>query len=1042
MYYYSKTCINSKKSITSKKPITSKKQTTFRKTYLATLLIPLFGAYSAQAEQTASVTDGSSITISGIYESSISNPAILVDGEGSTIKAGNDVTIYVNNGDRGGIVVSNGGEIDFTGVTIADKNSKPSDDSIMLINNGTIKLTDSLVNADGSDLTVLLLTNGSQGIIDNTEFNATGDVAHLKRIILVDQSTLTLNNSTLNIASGTSSGATALRLNSGVIKGQGNKITTDASYAIYLNGDNSVLDLKDTEIHVKNSTHGIFVESRKADLNFEGLKFTGDVKNAGVNFAFITHTKATESTTTFKDSSINLTTGDGYYHLAGVLNLDNVETVISNGSGLLMNAGGTANVNNSTFLTSNLAVRSYGILTANNSIFRSIDDGRSNAFNTTVSVSNKATINNSEIYAEGDYSYALAASGQVNLDNVLVKHNGANGAAFVAAGQITGNRVNVQASEDNVHGINVQSRVTTLDLKNSAVDVKGADSSAILINSTRGTEIPDITLDNSSIVSAQSNGLHVLAADADVALTNGTTMASGVDRLIYAQSYGSSHANMNVTADNNVRLNGNIYADTDSVVTLSLANNSIWQGMTTEATTVAVGQTSAWNMTDNSSVKNLAMSNDGQVVFMGTGTPYQRLETVDLTGNGHFVMRTGIVEDLGDRLSVIGSSAGDHKLSVANNGSAATDGTEVLTVVDTTDGVAQFALTNDVELGAYIYKLRKNENGTDWELYATPGGKNPGQTPEPKPNPGPDLSTSADASVNMLNVGYLLNFAENHTLLQRMGQLRTNSQDGNVWIRGYGGQFDSFGSQALKGFTLDYTGTQLGVDKQWEQDFGITYFGAMTGLSNSTQRYSGGRGHTKNYHVGLYGGYLDHDGLYIDGWVKYNQMRNHINVIDTAGKNVTGKGHSHGYAFSLEAGQRFHLSEEKSGVYLEPQAQVTVSRQGKTNFTNSNGLRVGLSNYTSVLGRFGGLVGYDVTDSATPVNFYFKTAYLREFKGDTSYSLNGKKANYSFKGDWWLNGVGTSVEFNKKHNVYIDMEHLSGKRFNQHQLNVGYRFNF
>lgn len=1019
----------------------SKNTPRFRKTYLATLLIPLFAAYSAQADQTATVTDGSTITISGVYEvTGPSKPVIVVDGEGSTIKAGNDVTINVSNGySNGTINVSNGGEIDFTGVTIADNNTTPSSNPIINVDNGTVKLTNSSVNTDGSDVYVLTLANNSQGIINGTEFNATRVVGNLRNIILIDNSTLTINNSTFNIVSGNS--GTALNLKSGVVKGQGNKITTDAMYAIYLSGDNTVLDLKDTEINVDGSRHGIFIESRNANSNFEGLKLTGNLLNStsGAFFAFTSHTKAKESSTTFKDSSINLTMGEGYYHTAGVLNLDNVETVISDGRGLIVNSSATANVNDSTFLTSKGAVTSSGIFTANNSTFTTTNDGS----NTTVNVSNKATINNSEIYANGDYGYGLGASGQVDLDNVLIKHNGANGTAFVAgAGQITGNRVNVQATEDNTYGINLSSRAATVSLKNSVVNVNGANSSAIYINATKGAQTPSITLDNSSIMSGQSNALHVFGADADMTLKNGTTVNSGSDRLIYAQSNGTAYADMNVTADNNVRLNGNIYADADSLVTLSLTNNSIWQGMTTEATTIAVGQTSVWNMTDNSSVQNLAMSHDGQVVFMGANSPYQRLETVDLTGNGHFVMRTGIVEDLGDRLSVIGSSAGDHKLSVTNNGAATTDGTEVLTVVDTTDGIAQFALTNDVELGAYVYKLRKNENGTDWELYATPGGQTPNPGPDPKPTPGPDLSTSADASVNMLNVGYLLNFAENHTLLQRMGQLRTNTQDGNVWIRGYGGQFDSFGDKTLRGFTIDYTGTQLGVDKQWEQDFGITYFGAMAGLSNSTQSYSGGRGHTKNYHVGLYGGYLDNDGLYIDGWVKYNQMRNHINVIDTAGKNVIGKGHSHGYALSLETGQRFHLAEEKSGIYLEPQAQITISRQGKTNFTNSNGLRVGLSNYTSVLGRFGGLIGYDVVESDTPVNFYFKTAYLHEFKGDTNYSLNGKKSTYSFKGDWWLNGVGTSVEFNKKHNVYIDMEHISGKRFNQHQLNVGYRFNF
>ncbi|XNM80667.1 autotransporter outer membrane beta-barrel domain-containing protein [Escherichia coli] len=125
-----------------------------------------------------------------------------------------------------------------------------------------------------------------------------------------------------------------------------------------------------------------------------------------------------------------------------------------------------------------------------------------------------------------------------------------------------------------------------------------------------------------------------------------------------------------------------------------------------------------------------------------------------------------------------------------------------------------------------LYDVRKN--GTNWELYATgtlpeptpnpeptpapaqPPIVNPDPTPEPDPTPKP--TTTADAGGNYLNVGYLLNYVENRTLMQRMGDLRNQSKD---VISGCAvmGDADSFASGKLSGFDMGYSGIQFGGDK-------------------------------------------------------------------------------------------------------------------------------------------------------------------------------------------------------------------------------------
>ncbi|URW93534.1 pertactin-like passenger domain-containing protein, partial [Pantoea agglomerans] len=53
-------------------------------------------------------------------------------------------------------------------------------------------------------------------------------------------------------------------------------------------------------------------------------------------------------------------------------------------------------------------------------------------------------------------------------------------------------------------------------------------------------------------------------------------------------------------------------------------------------------------------------------------------------------------------------------LNILNRGSAVTTGNEVLTVVETTDGIATFKGNADVELGGYVYSV--NKQGNNWVL--------------------------------------------------------------------------------------------------------------------------------------------------------------------------------------------------------------------------------------------------------------------------------------------------------------------------------------
>ncbi|MGJ3351862.1 autotransporter outer membrane beta-barrel domain-containing protein, partial [Morganella sp. Je.2.23] len=288
-------------------------------------------------------------------------------------------------------------------------------------------------------------------------------------------------------------------------------------------------------------------------------------------------------------------------------------------------------------------------------------------------------------------------------------------------------------------------------------------------------------------------------------------------------------------------------------------------------------------------------------------TGYSTLSIANLSGNGTFTLRTDIVGDgdgvnnAGDKVVITGTSAGDHSLTVLNRGSLATTGNEILTVVETADGAANFTSASEVELGGYLYDVRKN--GNNWELYSS-GAYVP---PEPE-KPKPPITTTADAGGNFLNVGYLINYAETQTLMQRMGDLRRNGGEHNAWLRGFGGKFNSFAGGKMSGFDMTYGGTQLGFDKRISPDTPL-YIGTFAGLTQGSPDYRGGDGTVRSYHLGLYTTYMADNGFYVDGIAKVSRLKNKFSVSDSQNSNVSGDGSSTGISVSAEAGRKFSLSQ-------------------------------------------------------------------------------------------------------------------------------------
>jgi outer membrane autotransporter protein len=437
-------------------------------------------------------------------------------------------------------------------------------------------------------------------------------------------------------------------------------------------------------------------------------------------------------------------------------------------------------------------------------------------------------------------------------------------------------------------------------------------------------------------------------------------------------------------------------------------------------------------MTGDSTAAALNMGSNGKISYqtdLSSGS-YGTLTVGNLSGTGLFDMRASVVNQQGDLLKVTGMTAGNHTLNVQNDGRLPANGTEEITLVETADGGGTFGLKNQVELGGWTYDLKKV--GNNWQLMSTG-----------------ESSSAASAAINLFSDSYLISYVENQTLMQRMGDQRQGAERNGVWARVYCGNFESDGDSFIRGYDMDYSGIQVGGDRKFvlKDGKGDFYLGGMFSYTQGDLDYGrSGDGSIDSKALGIYGTYVAPNGFYTDLVFKYSWMDNDFKALDSAWERITGDNiETGGFSASLEVGKRFFLqkAKEKQGWYVEPQAQISFGSQSGDSFTASNGLRIRVDDYNSVLGRLGANIGYEIKSGKNPINVYGKVSYVHEFDGDVNYRLNDAKLSTDFGDHWWTYGVGITAKLGTRHNVYFDLERATGDQVDQSWgLNGGYRYSW
>lgn len=235
------------------------------------------------------------------------------------------------------------------------------------------------------------------------------------------------------------------------------------------------------------------------------------------------------------------------------------------------------------------------------------------------------------------------------------------------------------------------------------------------------------------------------------------------------------------------------------------------------------------------------------------------------------------------------------------------------------------------------------------------------------------VSTTNESSEDSKpNTAYLLNYALKGSITKYIDSKKSTDHGFNVWAVASTGEFSN---------SLKYYGLTAGVDKNNQTDLGNVYMGVMAG---------GVYGELNSYKsdavlVGIYGGYILDNGLFVDGQATYSWF------------NVDNENNSEGVGAKAEAGYKVSLTDS---VYVTPSTSI--------DYQDFSG------NYNSLIGRGGVKVGYEV-DS---IDVYAKVNYGHEF-------------NSSFKGDLIEYGVGIKANITEKISVSGGLSRTDGKKFDE-----------
>ncbi|MBC3950971.1 autotransporter outer membrane beta-barrel domain-containing protein [Pseudomonas folii] len=701
---------------------------------------------------------------------------------------------------------------------------------------------------------------------------------------------------------------------------------------------------------------------------------------------------------------------------------------------------------------SELVVRNKGAtkdITAHQGSRVIIDDGRVDAVDTAgiTLIDSSATIDNAKITAtsttSGSESYGIRLQGRSGSSEATVRNSEVSG---VGRGiNVTDSAILVLRNTDVIGrdgtapigpiagGVGVVLAGASAQFREGST-VTGDNNGAVLFSyhSTGGQVDPGLLIDGSHVEGKNGSALLVsglpglVDPKANIEVANGSTLTGGNGVILEVQ--GDVTTNFTV---NNSRLIGDVVVENGSTANLDLKNNASLTGTITNATSLTLDNSSLWVMEDDSTVGKLNL-NGGMVDLRGTdgNASFHKLDVKELTGSGRFGLGTDLAAGMGDSLNVSGTATGSHKLLVENTGAEPQAGGADRQLVHIENGDAQFAVDSTdglVDAGAYSYALEQRGNGTsgnDWFLVQTG-----------------TVSKSTEVAIGLFSAAPTVWYGESATLRSRMGELRTDSNQGGGWMRTYGNKYDMSAAGGIE-YSQQQQGISFGADLPISSSNGQWLVGLMGGYSKSDlDLKAGNKGKVDSYYVGAYSTWLADNGFYIDALIKANRFQNSADVTMRDGVKSKGDYNNYGVGASVEVGKHITFNET---WFVEPYAQMSGLWVSGEEYKLDNGLEARSNKADSLLGKVGSHLGRKFAlDDGGFVQPYVKAAVAREFVTSNKVKINESRFTNDLSGTRAELGLGVAAQLTDVLQVHADFDYMRGRNIAQPWgVNVGVRYNW
>jgi outer membrane autotransporter protein len=296
--------------------------------------------------------------------------------------------------------------------------------------------------------------------------------------------------------------------------------------------------------------------------------------------------------------------------------------------------------------------------------------------------------------------------------------------------------------------------------------------------------------------------------------------------------------------------------------------------------------------------------------------------------------------------------------------------------------------------------------------------------------PNVNVTTTADGHYALHNLW----LDETSSLNKRMGELRdteTTSKAG-MWARYNYNKLEA-GSGDMA--TIKTNMFQLGYDKDKQGTRGTTYNGVAMSYAKGTSEFSKGDGNLKETTLSLYHTFIGNDGHYYDIVLKGGKFMNDFNIH---GNNIIASDSDYStwaYSLSGEYGKRTTWGD---GLYVEPQAQLTLGHMNSADYTTSTGMKTKADATNMALVRLGVALGKKFNHGT----LYAKANYFHDFGGGISITADDVNYSRDAAKNWGEFAIGGDIKAGKNCNIYGEVTKYVGQLKSPIGVNIGARWSF